>query len=90
MIAAPSFLLFGACFAAEPNVWSCVIAEIDPEFVCECVLWCRLVESCAVIYLMYVVEMGWPDIHWLARDLGWAGGSHCVSFGQELEYAVGA
>ena len=36
------------------------------------------------------VEMGWPDIHWLARDLGWAGGSHCVSFGQELEYAVGA
>ena len=31
------------------------------------------------------VEMGWPDIHWLARDLGWAGGSHCVSFGQELE-----
>jgi len=34
--------------------------------------------------------MGWPDIHWLARDLGWAGGSHCVSFGQELEYAVGA
>ena len=36
------------------------------------------------------VEMGWPDIHWLARDLGWAGGSHGVSFGQELEYAVGA
>ena len=36
------------------------------------------------------VEMGWPDIHWLARDLGWAGGSHCVSFGQDLEYAVGA
>ena len=36
------------------------------------------------------VEMGWPDIHWLARDLGWAGGSRCVSFGQELEYAVGA
>ena len=37
------------------------------------------------------IEMGWPrDIHWLARDLGWAGGSHCVSFGQELEYAVGA
>ena len=35
-------------------------------------------------------EMGWPDIHWLARDLGWAGGSHRVSFGQELEYAVGA
>ena len=34
--------------------------------------------------------MGWPDIHWLARDLGWAGGSRCVSFGQELEYAVGA
>ena len=28
------------------------------------------------------VEMGWPDIHWLARDPGWAG--------QELEYAVGA
>ena len=23
-------------------------------------------------------------------DLGWAGGSHGVSFGQELEYAVGA
>ena len=34
--------------------------------------------------------MGWPDIHWLAMDLGWAGGSHCVSFGQEFEYAVGA
>ena len=34
--------------------------------------------------------MGWPDIHWLARDLGWAGGSHGVSFGRELEYAVGA
>ena len=35
--------------------------------------------------------MGWPDIHWLARDLGWAGGSHCVNLGQrELEYAVGA
>ena len=30
------------------------------------------------------------SIHWLARDLGWAGGSRCVSFGQELEYAVGA
>ena len=25
------------------------------------------------------VEMGWPDIHWLARDLRWAGGSHCLS-----------
>ena len=34
--------------------------------------------------------MGWPDIHWLARDLGWAGGSHCVTLGQEREYAVGA
>ena len=33
----------------------------------------------------------WPDIHWLARDLGWAGGSHCVtSLGQEPEYAAGA
>ena len=20
--------------------------------------------------------MGWPDIHWLAKDPGWAGGSH--------------
>jgi len=36
------------------------------------------------------VEMGWPDMHWLARDLGLAGGSHCVSLGQELEYAIGA
>ena len=34
--------------------------------------------------------MGWPDIHGLARDLGWTGGSHCVNLGQELEYAVGA
>ena len=34
--------------------------------------------------------MGWPDIHWLARDLGWAGGSHRGSLGQELEYAAGA
>ena len=31
------------------------------------------------------VEMGWPDIHWLARDLGWAGGSRCANFVQELE-----
>ena len=23
------------------------------------------------------MAMGWPDIHWLARNLGWAGGSHC-------------
>ena len=36
------------------------------------------------------VEVGWPDIHLLARDLGWAGGSYCVSFGQELEDAFGA
>ena len=36
------------------------------------------------------VEMGWPDIHWLARDLGWAGGSRLFELGQELEYAVGA
>ena len=36
--------------------------------------------------------MGWPHIHWLARDLGWAGGSHCVSLVHEEmnEYAVGA
>ena len=34
--------------------------------------------------------MGWPDIHWLARDLGWAGGSRLFELGQELEYAVGA
>ena len=34
--------------------------------------------------------MGWPDIQWLARDLGWAGASHCVFFGQELEYAIRA
>ena len=31
-----------------------------------------------------------PDMHWLARDLGCADGSHCVNSGQELEYAVGA
>ena len=30
------------------------------------------------------VEMGWPDIHWLARDLGWAGGSHCLSLDMKL------
>ena len=36
------------------------------------------------------VDKGWPDIHWLGRDLGWAGSSHCASLGQELEYAVGA
>ena len=29
-------------------------------------------------------------IHWLARDLGWAGGSRFVSIGKELESAVGA
>ena len=34
--------------------------------------------------------MGWPDIHWLARDLEGAGGSYSVRLGQELEYAVGA
>ena len=32
--------------------------------------------------------MVWPDIHWLARDLGWAGGSHCVRLAKENEYAV--
>ena len=30
------------------------------------------------------IEMGWPDIHWLARDLGWAGGSHCLSLDRKL------
>ena len=34
--------------------------------------------------------MGWPDIHWIARDLGWAGGSRLFELGQELESAVGA
>ena len=33
--------------------------------------------------------MGCSDIYCLARDLGWAGGSHCASLGQSylLEYA---
>ena len=43
-----------------------------------------------VKWLEHGKSMGWPDIHWLARDLWWAGGSHCVSLEQELEYAVGA
>ena len=30
------------------------------------------------------VDMGWPDIHWLARDLGWAGGSHCLRLDRNL------
>ena len=37
-----------------------------------------------------VQKNGWPDIHWLAGDLGWTGGSHCASLGQELYFAVGA
>ena len=28
--------------------------------------------------------MGWPDIHWLARDLRWAGGSHCLTLDRNL------
>ena len=36
------------------------------------------------------VKLGWPDIHWLAKGLRWAGGSHCVRLGHGLEYAVGA
>ena len=33
--------------------------------------------------------MGWPDIHWLARDYRWAGGSHYETLGQQLGYVVG-
>ena len=29
-----------------------------------------------------VIEIGWPDIHWLARDVVWADGSHCVTLGR--------
>ena len=36
------------------------------------------------LIIRLLVEMGWPDIHWLARDLGWAGGSHCLSLDRKL------
>ena len=42
-----------------------------------------------------VLGLACPYIAWLAKDLGWAGGTasggHCVSsLGQEFVYAVGA
>ena len=42
------------------------------------------------IKLLGLLLTGSTGQHWLARDLGWAGGSHCASLGQVLEYAVGA
>jgi hypothetical protein len=40
---------------------------------------------------MRQVEMGWPDIHWLARDQGGlAGGSPFDGAWHEFQFAVGA
>ena len=33
-------------------------------------------------------HMGWHDIHWLARDLGGAGGSHCFSLDRNLSWLL--
>ena len=44
----------------------------------------------AALLPKHASKMGWPDIHWLARDL-WGGWWQPLKrLGQELEYAVGA
>ena len=46
--------------------------------------------ACGGQYCTYILQqMGWPVIHsWLARDLGWAGGSHCLSLHRNLSMAL--